>query len=118
MAAVISELDCITKWKEQQITALKAFLRGEDVFALLLTEFGKSLIYELALLGRIENPILTFGSPDDHMHHMMQNASYETDICILLTCNFGTFWDFINNGLLKQIPKHSLWVEFSFKLQT
>lgn len=26
-----------------------------------------------------------------------------------------TFWDYVNNGLLKQIPKYCFWVEFSFK---
>ena len=25
-----------------------------------------------------------------------------------------TFWDYINNGLMKQIPKDSFWVDFSF----
>ncbi len=42
IAAVLSELDNISSLKEEQRTAPKAFLGGKDVFALLLTGFGKS----------------------------------------------------------------------------
>ena len=44
IASVISELVSISSLKEEQRTALKAFLDGKNVFALLPTGFGKSLI--------------------------------------------------------------------------
>ena len=44
IAQVLSELESIPSLKEEQKTALEAFLGGKDVFALLLTGFGKSLI--------------------------------------------------------------------------
>ena len=44
IASVISELESISSLKEEQRTALKAFLDEKDVFALLPTGFGKSLI--------------------------------------------------------------------------
>ena len=40
----MSELNSVSSLKEEQITALKAFLNGKDVFPLLLTGFGKTLI--------------------------------------------------------------------------
>ena len=49
---VLSELQSISSLKEEQNTALEAFLRGKDVFALLPTGLGKSLIYQLAPLRR------------------------------------------------------------------
>ena len=49
---VLSELQSISSLKEEQNTALEAFLRGKDVFALLPTGFSKSLIYQLAPLRR------------------------------------------------------------------
>jgi superfamily II DNA helicase RecQ len=43
--------------KEQQITA--RLFSGEKMFFVLLpTEFGKSLIFQLTPLGRVENRIL------------------------------------------------------------
>lgn len=44
VAAVLSELDGVFTFKEEQRTALKAPLVGRDVFALLLTGFGRSLV--------------------------------------------------------------------------
>lgn len=46
VAAVLTELDVIFPIKEEQRTALKAFLTrcGQDVPALLWTGFGKSLV--------------------------------------------------------------------------
>ena len=44
IAQVLSELESIHSLKEEQKTALEAFLGGKDVFALLPTGFGKSLI--------------------------------------------------------------------------
>ena len=65
---VLSELQSISSLKEEQNTALEAFLRGKDVFALLPTGFGKSLIYQLAPLvvkkmGKVKNPIIVVVSP-------------------------------------------------------
>ena len=48
---VISRLENISSLKGEQRTALEAFLSGKDVFAILPTGFGKSLIYQLAPLG-------------------------------------------------------------------
>lgn len=42
IAAVLVELDNIFSLQKEQRMALKAFLEGKDVFALLLTGFGKS----------------------------------------------------------------------------
>ncbi len=50
IASVLSELESISSLKEEQTTTLKAFLDGEEVFALLPSDFGRSLIYQLALL--------------------------------------------------------------------
>ena len=65
---VISQLENISSLKDEQRTALEAFLSGKDVFALLPTGFGKSLIYQLAPLvakemGTRPNPILIVVSP-------------------------------------------------------
>ncbi|XP_048007996.1 ATP-dependent DNA helicase Q1-like [Megalobrama amblycephala] len=53
--------------KPQQLTALKAFILKEDVFALLPTGFGKSLIYQLAPLvakmSLCETPVVVMVSP-------------------------------------------------------
>ena len=50
LTKVISELDFITEVKQEQEYALSEFLSGKDVFAVLPTGFGKSLIYQLAPL--------------------------------------------------------------------
>ncbi len=50
IAAVLSELESISSLKEEQRTTLKVFPDGKDVFALFLTDFGKSLIYQVTLL--------------------------------------------------------------------
>lgn len=44
LASIISALESISSSKEEQRTALKVPLDGEDVFVLLSTGFGKSLI--------------------------------------------------------------------------
>lgn len=44
IALVLEELQDVSALKEQLMTALKAFLRAEDVLALLPTVFGKILI--------------------------------------------------------------------------
>ena len=68
ITSVISNLDSILSLKVEQRTALKAFLCGKDVFALLPTGFGKSLIYQIAPLvakelGTKPNPIVIVVSP-------------------------------------------------------
>ncbi|XP_078581267.1 putative ATP-dependent DNA helicase RecS [Branchiostoma floridae x Branchiostoma japonicum] len=67
IASVLEELDGISSLKPEQIDALKAFIGGRDVLALLPTGFGKSLIYQIAplvwkKLGRA-NPIVIVVSP-------------------------------------------------------
>ena len=50
----LTKLDGIVSLKEEQTTALKAFVDKKDVFAVLLTGFGKRLIYVtrfVALIG-------------------------------------------------------------------
>ena len=55
-ASVVDGLNNISSLKEGQTIALKAFIEKEDVFAVLLTGFGKSLIYQLApLVGKLHN---------------------------------------------------------------
>ena len=49
LASVTSEPESISSLKEEQRMPLKACLRGRDVFTLLPTGFGKSLIHQLAL---------------------------------------------------------------------
>ena len=46
--ATIKELDLAFPLIEEQKTALKAFLCKNDVFAVLPTGYGKSLIYRIA----------------------------------------------------------------------
>ncbi|XP_078660162.1 putative ATP-dependent DNA helicase Q1, partial [Branchiostoma floridae x Branchiostoma belcheri] len=46
----LQELDGITSLKPEQVDALKSFVCGRDVLALLPTGFGKSLIYQIAPL--------------------------------------------------------------------
>ncbi len=50
IAAVLSELESISSLKEEQRTTLEVFPDGRDVFALFLTDFGKSLIYQVTPL--------------------------------------------------------------------
>ncbi len=50
ISSAVSQLENISSLKGEQRTTLKAFLDGKDVFALLPTDFGKSLIYQLVLL--------------------------------------------------------------------
>lgn len=47
VASVISELESLSSLKEEQITTLKAFLDGKDIFSLFPTGFGKTLIYNV-----------------------------------------------------------------------
>ena len=68
LADVISEIDFITEVKEQQEYVLSEFLSGKDVFGVLPTGFGKSLIYQLAplILKKMfpaRNPIFIIISP-------------------------------------------------------
>ena len=54
--------------KKEQITALKSFILKRDVFGVLPTGYGKSLIYQLAPLvakrmGLSENPLVVIVSP-------------------------------------------------------
>ena len=50
LAATMNELDLAFYLKEEQKTALESFLCKKDVFAVLLTGYGESLIYQLAPL--------------------------------------------------------------------
>ena len=50
LAATMNELDLAFYLKEEQKTALESFLCKKDVFAVLPTGYGKSLIYQLAPL--------------------------------------------------------------------
>ena len=50
LAATIKELELSFPLKEEQKTALKAFLCKTNIFAVLPTEYGNSLIYRLAPL--------------------------------------------------------------------
>ncbi|ROL28095.1 ATP-dependent DNA helicase Q-like 3 [Anabarilius grahami] len=68
IASVIEDIDSALILKEEQRTAIKAFVDGKDVFAVLPTGFGKSLIYQLApmvakKMGRNENPVVIVVSP-------------------------------------------------------
>ncbi|ROK23451.1 ATP-dependent DNA helicase Q-like 3 [Anabarilius grahami] len=68
IASVIEDIDSAFILKEEQRTAIKAFVDGKDVFAVLPTGFGKSLIYRLApmvakKMGRNENPAVIVVSP-------------------------------------------------------
>lgn len=48
ITSAIKEIDSALILKDEQRTAIKAFVDGKDVFAVLPTGFGKSLIYQLA----------------------------------------------------------------------
>lgn len=66
--AVLNEFNGKFSLKMEQRTALESFIERKDVFALLPTGFGKSLIYQLAPLvaksmGICENPIVVVVSP-------------------------------------------------------
>ena len=50
LAATMNELDLAFYLKEEQKTALESFLCKKDVFAVLPTGYGKSIIYQLAPL--------------------------------------------------------------------
>lgn len=65
---VLSNLERKFILKEEQRLALKDFIAKKDVFALLPTGFGKSLIYQLAPLvakamGLSETPVVVVVSP-------------------------------------------------------
>jgi len=47
---VVKEIDSPFVLKEEQRTAINAFVDRKDVFAVLPTGFGKSLYYQLALM--------------------------------------------------------------------
>lgn len=68
ISTVLSNLSHIHSLKDEQRTVLKAFIGGKDVFALLPTGFGKSLIYQMAPLvvkemGRVQDPVVIIVSP-------------------------------------------------------
>ncbi|XP_078607893.1 ATP-dependent DNA helicase RecQ-like [Branchiostoma floridae x Branchiostoma japonicum] len=74
ISAVLEELDGISELKREQNEALKAFLTGKDILALLPTGFGKSLIYQLvplvykkladsSLFSGVASPIVIVVSP-------------------------------------------------------
>ena len=46
ITSVIKDIDSALILKDEQRTAIKAFVDGKDVFAVLPTGFGKSLIYQ------------------------------------------------------------------------
>ena len=48
--SVLEDIDSAFILKEEQRNAIKAFVDRKDVFAVLPTGFGKSLIYQLALV--------------------------------------------------------------------
>ncbi|ROL52848.1 ATP-dependent DNA helicase Q-like 3 [Anabarilius grahami] len=68
IASVLEDIDSALILKEEQRTAIKAFVDGKDVFAVLPTGFRKSLIYQLApmvakKMGCNENPVVIVVSP-------------------------------------------------------
>ncbi|XP_066272590.1 ATP-dependent DNA helicase RecQ-like [Branchiostoma lanceolatum] len=77
ISSVVAEIDGISELKCEQKDALKSFVNGEDVLALLPTGYSKSLIYQLlprvckklaamkdsSLFRGVENPIVIIVSP-------------------------------------------------------
>ena len=67
LAATLGDLKLQFSLREEQKTALKLFLEKRDVFGVLPTGYGKSLIYQLApLVGRrmgLHNPLVIVVSP-------------------------------------------------------
>lgn len=68
LAATLEDLNFHFPLRDEQITALKCFLEKKDVFGVLPTGYGKSLIYQLApLVGRrmglYNNPLVVVVSP-------------------------------------------------------
>ena len=68
IATVVNDLENISSLKDEQTIALKAFVEKKDVFAVLPTGFGKSLIYQIAplvakKLELSENPVVIVVSP-------------------------------------------------------
>ncbi|XP_063043616.1 ATP-dependent DNA helicase RecQ-like [Engraulis encrasicolus] len=68
LATTLEDLDIHFTLRDQQITALKFFLQKRDVFGVLPTGYGKSLIYQLApLVGRrmglLHKPLVVIVSP-------------------------------------------------------
>ena len=68
LAATIEEIDLVFPLKEEQETALKAFLCKKDVFAVIPTGYGKSLIYWLSLLVALHMGLL--------IHHLMYSSDW------------------------------------------
>lgn len=62
VTAVLSQLDRIFTSKDEQGTALNAFLIGDDVFRLLLTGFGSSLTENCSTSPRLISPSAPTGS--------------------------------------------------------
>ena len=50
LAATLEDLELSFSLRKERRTALKSYLKKEDVFGVLPTAYGKSLIYQLALL--------------------------------------------------------------------
>ena len=68
LEGITKELKLNFSLKKEQITALKSFILKRDVFGVLPTGYGKSLIYQLAPLvakrmGLSENPLVVIVSP-------------------------------------------------------
>lgn len=68
LSAILEELNLGFSLKDEQKEALKSFVLKKDVFAVLPTGYGKSLIYQLASLVAkrmelSENPLVIIVSP-------------------------------------------------------
>ncbi len=67
LAATLKDLNIHFTLRDEQITALKCFLEKRDVFGVLPTGYGKSLIYQLdPLVGLrmdLDNPLVVVVSP-------------------------------------------------------
>ncbi|XP_055053684.2 ATP-dependent DNA helicase RecQ-like [Misgurnus anguillicaudatus] len=68
LAATLEDLNLCFSLREEQITLLKSFLSNKDVFGVLPTGYGKSVIYQLAPLvgkrmGLSHNPLVVVVSP-------------------------------------------------------
>ncbi len=85
-ASVLSELESLSSLKEKQRTALKAFFGGKNVFALLLTHFGKGLVYQVA-------PLVTgFVYPIGRSQSMMDDGRQMVYPITLRVCAFSNMY--------------------------
>jgi len=86
IASVIKQIDSAFILKDQQKTAIKAFVDQKDVFAILPMGFSKSLIYQLALMitkkmGCNENHVVIVVSS---LVTLMEDQVKEATLIILL----------------------------------